>query len=204
VGDKLLLKTGQIEVNKAHLFSQWATSKVKWHWKIEKEWPNHNNMLTAGSQLTDLWLAPEKRSEAKKQTSNKPTQKKPKSEAGWLLDYRADLQNLRKRHTLLKEQLTKKLPLKDRKKKTGESPQPPGKTKETFCLNTNTRTGCWRSNSRITKTEILFFLNLEFFMCLFDHLFVLFPVCLSTLLLISLVFFFFSFFVLLVLLLWDS
>jgi hypothetical protein len=90
------------------------------------------------------------------------------------------------------------------KKKTGESPQPPGKTKETFCLNTNTRTGCWRSNSRITKTEILFFLNLEFFMCLFDHLFVLFPVCLSTLLLISLVFFFFSFFVLLVLLLWDS
>jgi hypothetical protein len=46
--------------------------------------------------------------------------------------YRADLQNLRTSHTSLREELTKQLPLKDRRK-TGETPQPPGKTK-TECL----------------------------------------------------------------------
>jgi hypothetical protein len=42
--------------------------------------------------------------------------------------YRADLQNLRTSHTSLREELTKQLPLKDRRK-TGETPQTPGKTK---------------------------------------------------------------------------
>jgi hypothetical protein len=33
------------------------------------------------------------------------------------------------RHTSLSEELARQLPLKDRKKKTGETPQPPGETK---------------------------------------------------------------------------
>jgi hypothetical protein len=39
---------------------------------------------------------------------------------------------------------------------------------QSISLNTNTRIRCWRSNTRTqTKTEILLFLNLEFFICLF-------------------------------------
>jgi hypothetical protein len=38
---------------------------------------------------------------------------------------------------------------------------------QSFCLNTNTRTGCWRSNTRTTKTDILLFLNVEVFVSLF-------------------------------------
>jgi hypothetical protein len=61
-------------------------------------------------------------------------------------------------------------------KKPGESPQPPGETKPELLLNTNTRTECWRNNTRITKTEILLFLILEFFcflvFCLFCSLIV--------------------------------
>jgi hypothetical protein len=34
---------------------------------------------------------------------------------------------------------------------------------QNFCLNTNTRTGCWRNNARTTKTETSLFLNLGFF-----------------------------------------
>jgi hypothetical protein len=33
---------------------------------------------------------------------------------------------------------------------------------QNLCLYTNTKNGCWRSNTRTTKTEILLFLNLEF------------------------------------------
>jgi hypothetical protein len=36
VGDKLLPEIEQVAVHKTHLLSQWATSKVKWHCKIEK------------------------------------------------------------------------------------------------------------------------------------------------------------------------
>jgi hypothetical protein len=49
------------------------------------------------------------------------------------------------------------------------------KLRQSFCLNTNTRTGCWRINTRTNKTEILLFLNLEFlcvFVCLLCFLFV--------------------------------
>jgi hypothetical protein len=48
------------------------------------------------------------------------------------------------------------------------------KLRQSFCLNTNTRTGYWKSNTRKTKTEILLLLNLEFFLyvCLFSSLFV--------------------------------
>jgi hypothetical protein len=38
---------------------------------------------------------------------------------------------------------------------------------QSFCLNTNIRIGCWRSNTRTqARTEILWFQNLEYF-CLF-------------------------------------
>jgi hypothetical protein len=46
--------------------------------------------------------------------------------------HRADLQNLRTSHTSLREELMKQL--KDLKKKTGESPQPPGETKTELLL----------------------------------------------------------------------
>jgi hypothetical protein len=51
------------------------------------------------------------------------------------------------------------------------------KLRQSFCLNTNTRTGCWRINTRTNKTEILLFLNLEF-LCVFVCLFVCFVSCL--------------------------
>jgi signal transduction histidine kinase len=53
---------------------------------------------------------------------------------------------------------------------------------QSFCLNTNTRIGCWRNNMRNkTKNEILLFLNLEAFcfgLVLFIGSFVFFLVCL--------------------------
>jgi hypothetical protein len=85
VGDKMLPEIGQVAVHKAHFLSQWATSKVKWCCKIEKQSANHHNMLTAGSHLMDLWPCPRERGEAKKQAPNKPTQQNPNSEAGWLV-----------------------------------------------------------------------------------------------------------------------
>jgi hypothetical protein len=54
------------------------------------------------------------------------------------MGHRAHLQNLRTSHSSLREELTKQLLLINRKKKMGDSPQPPGETK----TNTNTRTGC--------------------------------------------------------------
>jgi hypothetical protein len=40
VGDKPLFKIRQMEVHKAHLLSQGATSKVKQHCKVEKQSAN--------------------------------------------------------------------------------------------------------------------------------------------------------------------
>jgi hypothetical protein len=39
--------------------------------------------------------------------------------------------------------------------------------RQSLYLNTNTRTGYWQSNTRTTKTEILMFPNLGFFVCVF-------------------------------------
>jgi hypothetical protein len=47
--------------------------------------------------------------------------------------YRADLQNLRTSHISLRKELTKQLLLKDRRK-TSETPQPPGETKTELLL----------------------------------------------------------------------
>jgi hypothetical protein len=82
--------------------------------------------------------------------------------------------------------------------KLGRLPNHLVRLRQSLCLNTNTRTGCWRSNTRITKTEILLFLNLEFlcvFVCLFYFLFVCPCVFVHFSLLISLVFFFFVCFI---------
>jgi hypothetical protein len=48
--------------------------------------------------------------------------------------HRADLQNLRTSPTSLREELTKQLLLKDRKKKISQSPQPPDETKTELLL----------------------------------------------------------------------
>jgi hypothetical protein len=123
-------------------------------------------------------LAPEKGDEANKQAPSKPTQRNPNSKAGWLVGYRADLQNLRTSHTSLREELTKQLLLNDRKKNLASLYNHLARLRQSFCLSTNTRTACWRCNTRTTKTEILLFLNIEFFLSV--CLCVLFPVCLPT------------------------
>jgi hypothetical protein len=83
--DKLLPEIGQVAVHKVHLLSQWATSKVKQHCKIEKQSANHHNTLTAGGRLMDHWLFPEKRGEAKKQAPSNQAQWKltPKQDSWW-------------------------------------------------------------------------------------------------------------------------
>jgi hypothetical protein len=50
-----------------------------------------------------------------------------------MVGYRADLWNLKISHTSLRKDLTKQLPLKDRRK-TGKTPQPHGKTKTELLL----------------------------------------------------------------------
>jgi hypothetical protein len=58
--------------------------------------------------------------------------------------YRADLQNLRTSHTSLREELTKQLPLKGKKKKKklARLPNNLERLRQNLCLNTNARTGC--------------------------------------------------------------
>jgi hypothetical protein len=50
------------------------------------------------------------------------------------VNHRPDLWNLRRSHTSLREELNKQLQLKDRKKKSGKSPLPPGKAKTELLL----------------------------------------------------------------------
>jgi hypothetical protein len=94
---------GQVVVHKTHLLSQWATSKVRQHCKIEKQSANHHSMLTSGGRLTDHWPCPRERGQGKETSP----QRKPNSKAGWMVGYRADLLNLRISHTSLREELTK-------------------------------------------------------------------------------------------------
>jgi hypothetical protein len=56
--------------------------------------------------------------------------------------HRADLQNLRTSHTSLREELTKQLLLKDKEKKLMSLPNHLARIRQSFYLNTNTRTGC--------------------------------------------------------------
>jgi hypothetical protein len=50
------------------------------------------------------------------------------------MGHRADLQNLRTNHISLREELTKQLPLKDRKKELVSLPQSLGETKRELLL----------------------------------------------------------------------
>jgi hypothetical protein len=60
--------------------------------------------------------------------SSKPAWERFGRPSGQLVVHRADLWNLKTSHTSLREELTKQLPLKDRRK-TGKTPLPPGETK---------------------------------------------------------------------------
>jgi hypothetical protein len=142
---------------------------------------NQQTSITCWQQGAYWWiseLAQEKRGEAKKQASNKPTQQKPNSKAGWLVGHRADLQNLRTSHTPLRRSWLRSCCWKTGKKLVS-LPNHLVRIRHSFYLNANVRTGCWRSNTRTIKTEILLFLNLECFY-VFVYLFVLFPIGLST------------------------
>jgi hypothetical protein len=62
---------------------------------------------------------------------------------GQLVGHKTDFQNLRTRHTSLRKELTKQLPVKDRKKKKLENlSNHLARLRQSFCLNTNTGTGC--------------------------------------------------------------
>jgi hypothetical protein len=131
-GDKPLPEIEQVVVHKAHLLSHWATSKVKRCYKIEKQSANLHNTLAARAHWGITDLAPEKGGKAKKQALSNQAQWKPSSKAGQLVDNRADLgtwgqhTNLNG-HMSLREELTKQLPLKDKRKRK-KTTQSPGKT----------------------------------------------------------------------------
>jgi hypothetical protein len=144
-GDKLLPEIGQVAIHKDHLLSQWATSKVKWHCKIEKYSANHHNTLTAGGQLTDHWPCFGKGDEAKKQAPSKPTQRNPtpKQDRWWATELISGTWGQHTNlncQTLLRQELTKQLPLKE--EKLVRLPNHLSRLKQSFCFNTNTRTGC--------------------------------------------------------------
>jgi hypothetical protein len=84
---------------------------------------------------------PEKGGEAKKQAPSEPTQRKPNSKARWLVGCRTDLQNMRTSHTSQREELTNQLLLKT-EEKLARLPNHLARLRQSFCLNTNTRTGC--------------------------------------------------------------
>jgi hypothetical protein len=86
--------------------------------------------------------APEKGGKEKKQAPSNQAQWKPNSKAGQLVGYRADSGTWGQCtslncHTSLSEELTKQLPLKDRREKWKHYPR----LWQSFCLNTNTRIG---------------------------------------------------------------
>jgi hypothetical protein len=137
------------------------------NWKIISKPSQHAD---SRGWLMDHWPCSRERGKAKKQGPSKLTQWKLNSKAEQLVSYRADPQNLRTHtnsncHTSLKEELTKQLPLKDRRKTGKTPPNHMVRLRQRLCLNTNIRAGCWRSYTRTTKTKILLFLNLEVFLC---------------------------------------
>jgi hypothetical protein len=75
-----------------------------------------------------------------RQRNKPPVNKHSENPTPKLVDHRADLWNPRTSHTLLREELTKQLPLKDRRK-TGKTPNYLVRLRQSLCLNTNTRTG---------------------------------------------------------------
>jgi hypothetical protein len=139
-------------------------------------------MLTAGASWRTTDFAPEKRGEAKRKAPSNQAELKPNSKAGQMVDCRADLLKLKTARKLKlphliegwADQATAAERQKTKKKKK-KLPNHLSRLWQNIYLNSNTRIGCWRSNTRTeTKTEILLFLNLEFFVCLL----VLFLICL--------------------------
>jgi hypothetical protein len=133
-------------------------------------------MLTADSLLTDLWPWSRERMWGKETSPSKSTPKpqlqstmasgpqsrslKPEDKP-YLTEGGADVAAATERQE---------------KKKLASLPNKLLRLRQIFCLNTNTRTECWKSNTRTTKNEIQLFLNLEFLFlcvcfvhCLFVH-----------------------------------
>jgi hypothetical protein len=132
-------------------------------------------MQTAWGQLMDHWPWPTERGRGKEtppvnQHSENPT---PKQDGWWATELISGTWGQATPHW-------GRSWLSSRHWKTGEKmvrlPNHLVKLRQSLCLNTNTRAGCCRSNTRTTKNEILLFLNLEFFLCI--CLFVFFLICL--------------------------
>jgi hypothetical protein len=149
----------------------------------------------------DHWPCPRERGKAKKQAPRNQAQWKPNSKgrtAGGLQSWFPEPEDNIQTQTATPHWGRSWLSSccwKTEKKKLVRLPSHLVRLRQSLCLNTNTNTGCWRSNTRTTKTEILLFLNLEFFcVCLF----VCFVFCLCVFMHLSLLIslFFGGFFVL--------
>jgi hypothetical protein len=133
--DKPLPEVRQVVDYKAHLLSRWETPKVKGFCKIEKQTVNHHNTLTAGVNWWITDLAPEKGGEPKSQATSKQVQQIATSKTGQLVDYRADLLNLRTACKLKLPHITEwgadqaaAAERQKKKKQTLPTSQPSGKT----------------------------------------------------------------------------
>jgi hypothetical protein len=149
LGDKLLPEIGQVVDHKAHLLSQWATPKVKHLCKIEKQTVKHHNTLTAGA----IWWITElaQRNGARKRNkppvnkhSEKPTAK---LDIWWTTELISRMWGHHSNLNSLAEGGADQAAATEREKKK-TLPNHLVRLQQSFCLNTNTSTGCWRSNTR--------------------------------------------------------
>jgi hypothetical protein len=121
-GDKPLPEIEQVAVHKDHLLSQWATSKIKEHCKIEKQSANHHNTLTAGGQL--MGHLPQRKGARQRnklpvnQHTENPTPKQGSWWATQLISGTWGQHTNLNSQTPLREKWTEQVPLKDRRKKT--------------------------------------------------------------------------------------
>jgi hypothetical protein len=151
------------------------------NWKIISKPSQHaDSRGPADGSLT----LPQTRGKAKKQSPSNQAQWKPNSKAGQLMGSRADSgtwgqhTNLNG-YTPVREEPTKQLPLKDRRKKK-KTTKPHGGTMTELLLKYQHQDWMlvfkvifefWSNTRTQTKTKILFFLNLEFFVSLFVIIF---------------------------------
>jgi hypothetical protein len=177
VGDKPLPETVQVVVQK---LISWASEQ---HPKSNSTAKLKNNQQTITThwhrgQQINHWPCP-RESGRGKEAPSKPTQWKPNSKAGWLVGYRADLWNLSEATPHWGRSWLSSCCWKT-EEILARLPNHLVRQRQNLSLNTNTKTGCWRSNFRTTKTAILLFLNLEFFCVFFCFVSCLFVcVCLS-------------------------
>jgi hypothetical protein len=90
----------------------------------------------------------QRKQEERKQS--KHAQQKPNSKAGQLVDYRSDSGTLKLKLPHLTEGGADQAAVTERQKikKKKTLPNYLARLQQSFSLNTNTRTGCWRSNTR--------------------------------------------------------